>query len=699
MLKKDKLRNLIKNLVLLQKNNVINFTFFYFYVILDVVVSMKIKKLSNQFKELINIIKKDFLLEIFFIMSNLLNALILRIVTVGNGLSISPLLMDLLFLILLSLLSPLFKRKNRGKFFITISVILALMCVINSIYYNYYSSFASISMLATAVFAKDVGDAIVQNVLKPIDLIYIWQIIAIYICYHKLKKFNYFNHEIKISKKEVVKKGLITAFIILIISFFSMPLVAWARLYKLWNRESVVINYGIYIYQVDDFIQSLTPQINSIFGHDNALKNVSDYYEENKKETSENEYTSIFEGKNVLVIHYESMQTFPMYLSFNNEEVTPNLNKLSEEGIFFSNFYSQVGVGTSSDAEFTFNTSLMPSTSGTVFVNYFDREYISTPKLLKEKGYYTFSMHGNTGDFWNRNIMHENLGFDKFYSKDSYIIDETIGLGLSDKSFYNQSIEIIKNIKEEQEKPYYGLLITLTNHTPFSDLELIDKYPTTVDVEIDNQTVTRQYLNGTTMGNYLRSVHYADEALGEFINALDEEGLLEDTVLVIYGDHDARLSYNDFNLLYNYDPVTDGIKTEEDEGYIPYNKYTYELDRKVPFIIWTKDKEFNVEVTTPTGMIDALPTLGNMLGIKSDYALGTDIFSIKDKDNTIAFIDGSFLTSKIYYNTPKGEIYSISNEPITEDYIKERTTYSSDLIEVSNDIISYDLITELKSMK
>ena len=295
--------------------------------------------------------------------------------------------------------------------------------------------------------------------------------------------------------------------------------------------------------------------------------------------------------------------------------------------------------------------------------------------------------------------MHKNLGFDKFYSKDSYVIDETIGLGLSDKSFYNQSVDIIKNIKEEQGTPYYGLLITLTNHTPFSDLDLIDEYPTTIDVQVNNQTVTREYLNNTTMGNYLRSVHYADEALGEFIEALDKDGLLEDTVLVIYGDHDARLDYDDYNLLYNYDPITDTIKTEEDEGYIPYNKYTYELDRKVPFVIWTKDKEYNVEVKIPMGMIDALPTLGNMLGIHSDYELGTDIFSIKDNDNTVVFIDGSFLTSKIYYNAPKGEIYSINNEPITEDYIQEKVTYSSNLIEISNDIISYNLIPELKNMK
>ena len=675
------------------------FDFCSFYGIIGVVMPMKMRKIKKKSKEILKIIKNDFLLEIIFIISNLLNGLILRIITIGNGLSISPLLMDLSFLILVSLLSQLLKPKNKGKFFITISVILTLICLINSIYYHYYSSFASISMIATAVFAKDVGDAIVENVLKPIDLIYIWQIIFIYIYYRKQKKHNYFNHEIKTNKKVVVKKGLIISFTFLVIGALFMPINAWGRLYKLWNRENVVMNFGVYIYQTDDFIQSLTPQINSLFGHDKALKKVSDFYEENQKELEKNEYTGIFEGKNVLVIHYESMQTFPMNLSFNGEEVTPNLNKLANEGIFFSNFYSQVGVGTSSDAEFTFNTSLMPSTSGTVFVNYFDREYISIPKLLKDKGYYTFSMHGNTGDFWNRNTMHENLGFDNFYSKESYVIDETIGLGLSDKSFYSQSIEKIKQIKEEQGTPYYGLLITLTNHTPFSDLELMGEYPTTIDVEINNQTITRDYLNGTTMGNYLRSVHYADEALGEFINNLDKEGLLEDTILIIYGDHDARLDYDDFNLLYNYDPITDTIREEGDGGYITYNKYLYELDRKVPFIIWTKDEKMSVEVTIPMGMIDALPTLGNMLGIHSDYQLGTDIFSIEDKDNTVTFIDGSFLTSKIYYNAPKGEIYSINNEPITEEYIKERTTYSSNLIEVSNDIISYDLITELKSMK
>lgn len=652
---------------------------------------------KEKIKKLLKTIKKDYPVETFFIISNLINGLIIRIVTVKNGLFISPLLVDLGFLILVTLISLTIKKEKRIKYFITLSIIFNIVCIVNSIYYHYYSSFASISLIANITFASDVSDAIVENVLKAVDLIYIWQTITLVIIYKKTNKKEYIKH--KENKKKLVKTGLITSLSLFAVAALFMPLNAWSRLYNLWNRESVVMNHGIYVYQLDDFIQSLTPKITSVLGHDKALKKVTDYYKENKYTPSNNEYTNIFKGKNIIVIHAESMQKFAMDLTFNNKEVTPNLNKLANEGIFFSNFYSQVGVGTSSDAEFTFNTSLMPSTKGTVFVNYFDRDYISIPKLLKEQGYYTYSMHANTGEFWNRNTMHKSLGYDKFYNKDSYTIDETIGLGLSDKSFFRQSVDMMKQIKEEENKPFYSLLIMLSNHTPFSDLALMEDYKTTIDVTIDNQTVTRDYLNNTTMGNYLRSVHYADSAIGEFIDNLDKEGLLENTVLVIYGDHDARLDFEDFNLLYNYDPITDTIKTENDEGYIPYTKYNYELDRKVPFIIWTKDQNYNLNVNTPMGMIDVLPTLGNMIGIHSDYQLGKDIMNLKGDDNTVTFIDGSFLTSKVYYNSPKGEIYSINNEPITEEYIKERAKKSSDLIEVSNDIITYDFIKEIKNQK
>ena len=90
------------------------------------------------------------------------------------------------------------------------------------------------------------------------------------------------------------------------------------------------------------------------------------------------------------------------------------------------------------------------------------------------------------------------------------------------------------------------------------------------------------YMDGTKLGNYLKSAHYADEALGELIEQMDEAGLLENTVIVIYGDHDSRIGKNGYDYMYNYDPITDTVLTEEDDGYVNFNDYDYELIRKVP---------------------------------------------------------------------------------------------------------------------
>ena len=643
-----------------------------------------------------------------FIITALLNTLLLRILTVGNFCYLKPLFADLGMLFIFSAFMFLFKSdKKKDKYLIVLSFVTSIICIIHSVYYTYYDSFASISLLATSTFVVDVGDAVVEQVLKITDLLYLWQPIFMLYYYFKIQKKN---KSLFLKKKTERKQTqyqkicfldfVISGVVILVITSLFMTKVEWSRFGKMWNRESVVSSFGIYTYQINDIIQSLEPKINNLFGHDKALKKVNDYYEEYENVISDNEYTGIFEGKNVLVIHAESLQTVALNRSFNGLEVAPTLNRLAREGIYFSNYYSEVGVGTSSDAEFTFSTSLMPSSNGTVFVNYFDREYQTIQKSFKEKNYYTFSMHGNTGDFWNRSTMHQNMGYDKFYSKSSFEIDETIGLGISDKSFFRQAVPMIKEIVDTQDKPFYGTLITLTNHTPWSDLELMDEYDTTMTVEIDGEEIVRDYLQGTTLGDYFRSVHYMDQAIEQFINDLDKEGLLDNTVLVIYGDHDARISSKNYNLMYNYDPYTDSLKKEGEEGYIDYNEYEYKLDKNVPFIIWTKDRQYNKEISTPTGMIDAFPILENLFHLNSNpFQLGHDVLGEGLCDNTVVFTDGSYVTSKIYYNGQNSEIYSVDGEAVDEEYIRSNADYASDLIDISNDIITYDLIKEIKSKK
>ena len=632
----------------------------------------------------------------YFAISSIVNATLLRIVTVRNYFDIKPLLMDIGIVLLLSAITFMLKEKNRKKYLITLTIALTAICIINSMYYTYYKSFASFSMLATSVFVVDVKDAVMENVIQLKDIIFTWQIIGLIVLLYEESKKKY--KDFTFTKKLKIRKILIVSLVCCLTVILSSSLEDFSRLTKEWNKKGVVMNFGIYLYQANDLIQSLKPQLNNILGHDTALKNTREYYEKygyKEENKQDNEYSNIFEGKNLIVIHAESLQTIAIDLEFNSKEVTPNLNKLAHEGIYFSNFYSQVGVGTSSDAEFTFSTSLLPSSNGTVFVNYYDREYITLQKLLKEKGYYVASMHANDGEFWNREVMHKNMGYDKLYDKDYYNIDETIGLGLSDKSFFNQSVNLIKKIQQEEQSPFYINLITLSNHTPFSDLDNMEPFDTSMYVNINNRSIRREYINNTVLGNYFRSLHYADSAIGEFIEKLDDEGLLENTVIVIYGDHDARIEENYYNIYYNYDGVYDTILSEGDKGYTEFNEYVYELDRKVPFIIWTKDTKFSKEVTKPTGMIDALPTLGNMFGIYSKYQLGQDMFSIGE-ENTVAFVDGSYVSEKIYYNSSKDESYVIKKEAISEEYVRERRNKVDKLIEVSNDIIKYDLIKELE---
>ena len=469
-----------------------------------------------------------------------------------------------------------------------------------------------------------------------------------------------------------------------------------SRLNKQWNREYVAMRYGIYFYQLNDVFVSIKPQISPLFGYDKNAKMFREYYDAKDNSVKKNEYTNIFKGKNVIVIHAESIQQFTMNLSFNGKELTPNLNKLASEGLYFSNYYAQESVGTSSDSEFTFNTSLMPASSGTVFISYYDREYISIPKLLKKEGYYTFSMHGNNGSFWNRNVMHKNLGYDDFYyyNKD-FEIDETIGLGLSDKSFFRQVVPKIKEINDNNQN-FYGTLIMLTNHTPFTDIENYSdyevdyKYEKVNDETGETEIVSAPFMEGTKLGSYFKSVHYADEAIGQLINDLDSEGLLDNTVIVLYGDHDAKLKKSEYERFYNYEPYTDTVLSKDDENYKAVDEFDYELNRKVPFIIWSKEGLEHKEITEIMGMYDALPTLGNMFGFSSPYALGHDIFSVTD--NVVVFPDSNWVTDKMYYNNQKGKGKLLNSDEVSIDYIEKYNKIAEEDISISNSIIVYDLI-------
>ncbi|MDD4036186.1 MAG: LTA synthase family protein [Bacilli bacterium] len=667
------------------------------YIKKEIIPKINIKNFKNY-------VKTDLLI-LYFILGAILNSSLLRFFTVKNFFDLKPFVADLAFILAVGGLSYFVKKNRRYTYFLVWSIIMTALCIINSIYYTFYSSFVSASLLSTSVFALKVTDAIAKNVFHPKDVLFLWFPIMLIVTNRKFLKTKYYSKKQNIGNKNIRAVNLFVISAILGGVFYtSLTPLEVGRLSKQWNREFLVAKFGLYIYHINDLVKIVEPKVNTLFGHDKAARIFREFYDAKKDlERPKNKYTNIFEGKNIIGIHAESMQSFLMGLEFNDEEVTPTLNKLAKEGMHFTNYYTQVGVGTSSDTEFTLATSLLPNSNGTVFVSYWDREYVTIPKLLKEKGYYTFSMHGNNGTFWNRIIMHDKMGYDKFYHKSYYDIDDKIGFGLSDVSFFRQVIPIISDIKEKGNTPFYGTIITLSNHTPFSDVDLYGEFPvdttvTITDPETDEEIeVTRDYMEGTKMGNYIKSAHYADGAMGQFIEALKESGLAEDTVVVIYGDHDARLPRSDFNRLYNYDPETDTILEEEDPNFKKVDYYQYELDRKVPLIIWTADKKYKKEIDTVMGTYDVLPTLGNMFGFYSPYQLGTDIFSTDD--NIVVFPNSNWLTNKVYYNAQRAEYKLLKDEPISEDYIQIRNDYADSILEVSNALILYDLIKKEKEQE
>ena len=669
---------------------------------------MKKRKDNNKnIKDIFNISKRNIVryfkhnrLFLSYLLLSFINCFLVRYLTVGNWYNYKTLFIDLSVNAILGSFVYLFKVNKQYYYLAVLMFLNTFVCTVNAIYYSWYSSFASFSLLSALGQVGEVGDAVLAK-LKVIYFIYLIPFGLFIYINSRLNKKDYFSYMRKIEKGKIMfVSTLVISTILLGLNMAMVSKGSYSSLQKQWNRESIVKSFGIVIYQGNDLFQTSYSKMNSLFGYDEAARKFVDYYNNREVEESDNKYTGMFEGKNVIMMHLESMMTFFVDLKINGVEITPNLNKLTKEGLYFSNFYPEISVGTSSDTEFTVNTSLLPVSSGTVFVSYYNREYVSLEKLLSDKGYYTFSMHGNKASMWNRNKMHPSLGYKDMYFEDKYNIDEVVGLGLSDHSFYNQIMPILTDI-ENKNTNYMGTIITLSNHTPFNDLEHYPELDLTYKTtKLNEETgveeeVVYDYLEGTKLGNYIKSAHYADMALGEFFDSINNSDVMNSTVFVMYGDHDAKLNKSEFNRYYNYNFETGEIKTSDDPTYINYDYYQNELNRKTPLIIWSKNRKLRTEVKYPMGMIDVLPTISNMLGIKNVFALGHDIFETKN-DNIVPFPNGNYLTKKVYYNASKEEYMPLTNEPIDENYIKECKDYTENIIELSNDIIVYDLIKNEK---
>lgn len=639
---------------------------------------LNMEKIKNKILSYIN----KYSLLLLYIIMNILSVTMVQVLTIGV-ITIRSLVGNLLVLLILGLIGLVFKEKSQKRYYSFLTFIFAIICIANSMYYTFYTSYISISLISTTTQVLDVSDAISDNVFDFESLIYLVFPILFILIINLSKKYNYYFKNEKLDKRNCLVSA--TVLVVSVVVFIgSLSSIEISKFNKVWNRVYTLNNYGVLIYQFNDLNVNL-------FDFSKDKDDIYNDFEEfiiSKDTNYSSEYSDIFKDKNVIMIHAESIENTVLYRSFNGVELTPTLNRLASEGLFFSNYYSTISSGTSSDAEFMLNTSLLPATTGTAFWNYTNNEYVTLTSLLKDNGYSTFSMHANNGTFWNRNIMHTTLGYDIMYDKDYFEIDEVIGLGLSDRSFFNQSIDIILDEKSNNEK-FFTNLITLSNHTPFNEL---DKYGD-LDLSYTNELgEVVDYLEGTKIGDYFKSVHYFDTVLGEFLTSLEDNNLLEDTVIILYGDHDNLYNKEEYEILYNYDFETGSMKNSSDSTFVKYDEYDNIIDKSIPLIVWTLDGLYQEEITTPMSTIDILPTIGNMLGIYNKFALGNDVMSIDN--NIVIFKDGSWLDNNYYYDAAFDKVILLNEVSANDEYIYEVNEYVDNLMTVSDNIIKYDLIRE-----
>ncbi|MGE4272739.1 MAG: LTA synthase family protein [Desulfitobacterium sp.] len=500
------------------------------------------------------------------------------------------------FVIAILSFSYLFKGQLHFWYLFTLDALLSLLMVGDLMYYRSFGNFLSPYILGQTSNLDNLSQSMC-SMLRPIDALFGLDII--FLLFLKKKRIVYYQ-EIKRS---------VTAFLALFI--FSV-----ATIYYQHYKIDIQNLEGNSLFHVDWVVNQTMTDLSPAGYH---LYDLYNYYLENQtyelkpaefeeiklwlaqteEDLPDNEFQGLFKGKNLVVIQVESLENFVVNQRVNDQEITPNLNRLIKNSLYFPNIYEQVYNGNSSDADLMFNTSVYPVRSGSTFFRFPMNTYNSLPNLMGKEGYTTLGIHSDKGSYWNWMKALNSIGFNKTFDSSHFNQDEIIGLGLSDGSYLSQVATLLVNEKE----PFYAFMVTLTSHSPF---ELPEKHQ---ELNLDDS------LANSKLGGYFQSIRYTDREIGYFLEKLEKSQLLDNTVVVIYGDHTGVHKY------YN----------DEIQQLKPREQWWLDDSKRIPFIIYSKSIEGQVfEING--GQIDLMPTLSYLFDLDQSYqrtAIGRNLLNTK----------------------------------------------------------------------
>jgi lipoteichoic acid synthase len=353
-------------------------------------------------------------------------------------------------------------------------------------------------------------------------------------------------------------------------------------------------------------------------------------------------------GKNVIILQLEATQNFLLNAKIDGKEVTPVMNQLIKEHFYFPHFYQQVGQGNTSDAEFVVNTSFYIPQHGAAAQDYGNLALPSLPKVLKENGYQTATFHTNDVQFWNRKELYKALGFDHYYDAEFFGNEDMVFFGPSDEVLYDKTADELLKMSQTG-KPFYSQIISMSSHHPFDIPERKIRFQ-----------LPKRYQD-TLVGDYIQAQNYTDYSLGLFIDKLKKNGLWDNSILIIYGDHLGLPIYS----------LSDHEKDLMNEIY--ERKYQFSEMLNIPLLIVAPGLTEAKEMLQTGGQVDIFPTVANLLGIslQGHIHFGQDLLNSKDN-----------LLPERYY-LPSGSF--VNNKGIFvpgHDY-KDGTTYPFDGVQSS----------------
>ncbi|WP_027632029.1 LTA synthase family protein [Clostridium hydrogeniformans] len=399
-----------------------------------------------------------------------------------------------------------------------------------------------------------------------------------------------------------------------IIAALSSSYLGYAH-YKLDKKEKGGYSQSVYVdswtdgdrhYALGVIGHGITKIYNSIKTKPIDLSNeqntdISNMYKKKEENFHKNFYFGKLRGNNIIMLQLESFETLVLNQKVNGVEITPNLNKLLKNSIYFDNIYPNNNFGVSSDCDFMIHTGLYPNRTGQTFFDHPNNRYPnSLPFLLKENGYSTAAYHSDKGYMWN---MYENLpkfGFDEVSQSGDYTKEEPFNFGVVDHEFLPQVADKVSKMP----KPFYALSVTVSGHSPF---RLNEKYK---ELNLPDN------LKDNIIGDFFQVSRYTDTAIGNFIKKLEDLNLLDNTTILIYGDHGGIHRYHN-----------DDLKKIESP------KDWWFSDEKIPLIVYNKNISGEVNHTYG-GQIDFYPTLTYLLGIENEkytkFNMGKNLFNTKN---------------------------------------------------------------------